>query len=396
MKKRKLTRRISMLLVVLLGATALMHKYWPEQWVAYLQGPGILHVQSDLIYTFNTLKHPTGLAITPATLFSSTPGPGTLLISDTDNHVIRWFDLSGSRPLGTLAGQEGVGGYVNGDAATARFSNPTGLATRTIITCIPGIGCINSGVEFLVNDSLNYVVRKIGINSGSTGFAVSTVCGSHNKGWVDGPSGSASFAALGGITNTGSTYYIVDSENHCVRMWDGHNVSTLAGNGSYGFSDGYRTNARFDVPGKIARDGSGNLYVADIGNNAIRKIDTSGNVSLCAGRGPTQPGLVDGYGANACFNRPTSIVWNPSDNMMYVADSLNNCIRRMDMSGNVTTYAGATDGTPGLVNGPLLQARFGNPTDIAIHNRFMYISDTNNNAIRIIDMNTGIVSTYLN
>jgi DNA-binding beta-propeller fold protein YncE len=148
------------------------------------------------------------------------------------------------------------------------------------------------------------------------------------------------------------------------------------------------------VPGKTAQDSAGYLYVADIGNNAIRGIDAGGNVTTCAGGGPDAQGLVDGQGSQAKFFRPTSIVFNPADNVLYIADSHNNVIRRMDSSGNVTTYAGT--GTPGLVNGSLLEAQFDKPFDLAIVNGFMYISDTLNNVIRRIDMSTGVVSTYIN
>jgi DNA-binding beta-propeller fold protein YncE len=106
-----------------------------------------------------------------------------------------------------------------------------------------------------------------------------------------------------------------------------------------------------------------------------------------------QPGWADGQGTSACFSRPTAVVFNSADNMLYVADSHNNCIRRIDASGNVTTYAGTSE--PGLVNGSLSQARFSMPTDLVILNGFMYISDSMNNVIRRIDMNACIVSTFI-
>jgi sugar lactone lactonase YvrE len=204
----------------------------------------------------------------------------------------------------------------------------------------------------------------------------------------------ASFSSLAAIADPGTgTYYITDSGNHAIRTWNGSNVETLAGDGSPGFVDGYQTSARFMIPGKSTADSAGNLYVADIGNNAIRKIDPAGYVTTAAGGGPTSEGHVDGQGSNARLYRPTSIVFNPADNMLYIADSHNNCIRRMDQSGNVTTYAGT--GVPGLVNGSLSQAQFDKPTDLIIRNGFMYISDSMNNAIRRIDMANGIVMTYI-
>lgn len=191
----------------------------------------------------------------------------------------------------------------------------------------------------------------------------------------------------------GDTCYIVDAENHCIRTMSAGTVSTFAGNGYPGFADGYRTSARFNLPGKMTTDGVGSMYVADIGNNAIRKIDASGYVTTPAGGGPYQYGKVDGQGAAASFARPTAVISNPADGMLYVADSHNNCIRKVDPAGNVTTYAGT--GTAGLVDGNRSQAQFSMPTDLIIYGGYMYISDSLNNCIRRIDMSNGQVSTFI-
>jgi len=223
---------------------------------------------------------------------------------------------------------------------------------------------------------------------------VTTIAGNNSKGYVDGSAQSASFASMGGHTDCSGLCYLTDAENHCLRSEDASgNVTTFAGTGYPGFVDGYRTSALFNVPGKVSPDGSGNMYVADIGNNAIRKIDSSGYVTTLAGGGPNQIGLVDGSGSSASFYRPTSLVFNTTDGTLYVADSNNHCIRRIDANGNVTTYAGT--GQAGLVDGSLSQAQFNGPTELVISDGYMYISDSMNNVIRRIDMSNGIVSTYI-
>lgn len=194
--------------------------------------------------------------------------------------------------------------------------------------------------------------------------------------------------------DSGGCCYLVDAANNCIRTVSAGTVSTFAGDGYPGFVDGYRTWARFNIPGKTTMDSSGNMYVADIGNNAIRKIDAAGYVSTSAGAGPEQIGLVDGNGSAAKFSRPTSVVFNSTNGMLYVADSHNNCIRQVDYAGNVTTYAGT--GAAGLVDGDRSQAQFSMPTDLVIFGTFMYISDSLNNCIRRIDMTNGQVSTYIN
>jgi len=155
--------------------------------------------------------------------------------------------------------------------------------------------------------------------------------------------------------------------------------------------NGYRTSAQFGTPVKAAWDANGNMYVTDTDNYVIRKIDTAGNVTTFAGTG--QPGLVNGSGSQAQFRFPAGIVFNSADNYLYVADVHNNVIRRIDLAGNVSTYAGT--GVAGLTNGSRSQAQFSGPTNLLIYSGIMFVSDTLNNVIRRIDMSTGIVSTYI-
>lgn len=250
----------------------------------------------------------------------------------------------------------------------------------------------------LVNDAANYVVRSICAGTPPSGGGllcsnfyantVMTVAGNGTNGFVNGSSTSAEFGGIGGLS---AGYYITDTQNNAIRGWDGSNVTTFAGTGTAGFVNGYRTSAEFSSPMSTATDGSGNMYVVDYGNNVIRKINTSGYVTTFAGNGT--PGLADGGPAVAQFRSPCGIVFDPANGYLYVVDSGNNAIRRLDLSGNVVTYAGSQHG--GLVNGALLQAEFQCPMGIAIYGGYLYIADAMNNAIRRIDMAAGVVSTYI-
>lgn len=346
-------------------------------------------------YQFNVLKNPTGLAVVP-----DAQGVPHLYIADSGNHVIRHF-----RPGGTLsiAAGSGTQGYSNGSNSSAQFDYPTGVAGTNYVIQTFWNGAVRTTncQEIYVNDTQNFVVRKFRVvagpfpaTMGGCDQVTQTSAGNHTAGMVDGSSTSASFRQVAGMEKTSSGYcYMADAGNHAVRGWDGSNVTTLAGSGSPGFADGNGSAAQFMVPGKVTKASSGYLYVADIGNNAIRMVDSANNVTTCAGAGPTDPGYVNGQGSQAKFYRPTAIVYNASDNMLYIADSHNNVIRRMDSYGNVTTYAGT--GAPGLVNGSLSQAKFDKPTDLAIFNGVMYVSDSMNNVIRRIDMVNGTVTTYI-
>jgi len=386
--------------VVVCSALALLGHRW-KSGIAEAQDAdsNVLIVYAS--YQFNTLMHPTGLA-----LMTDGNGVSTLYIADSGNHVIRRFPPGG--PL-TTVGTLGTSGYVDGQWSNVQFNYPTGLSGR-LESCVfldPNTYQYRPYYQHIiyVGDTQNYVIRKF-CSPGSVAplstpqgcspclSIVETVCGSHTQGMVDGPSSSACFSSLAGVSINGTNeYYIADAGNHSIREWDGSSVSTIAGNGSPGFTDGSGSAAQFMVPSKTARNSAGYLYVADIGNNAIRGIDLGDTVTTCAGAGPLEPGFVDGQGSQAKFNRPTSVVFNSADGMLYIADSHNNCIRRMDQYGNVTTYAGT--GQPGLVDGPLLQAQFDKPTDLVIGNGFMYISDSMNNVIRGIDMINGQVFTYI-
>jgi hypothetical protein len=347
-------------------------------------------------YQFNVLKNPTGV-----TVVRDAQGIGHLYIADSGNHVIRHFRLGLGGTLQIAAGS--TEGYVNGSNLSAKFDYPSGLAgTNYVIPTQPqGFLQYTNCQEIYVNDTQNFVVRKFKVNVGPYGDSygacaatTQTAAGNHSAGMVDGPGTSASFRQVAGMEKTSSGYcYMADAGNHAVRGWDGSNVTTLAGSGSPGFVDGNGSAAQFMVPTKVTKASSGYLYVADVGNNAIRMIDSWNNVTTCAGAGPTEAGYVNGQGTQAKFYRPTSIVYNATDSMLYIADSHNNVIRKMDSYGNVTTYAGT--GTPGLVNGSLSQAQFDKPTDIAIFNGVMYVADSMNNVIRRIDMVNGTVTTYI-
>jgi hypothetical protein len=412
---RRLSLRYLTLLLILAVLGTILWRFESEKLKAFSQGSNILTGTLYATYQYNTLKNPTGLAGVNWVVVVGYTGYANqyhIYVADSGNHVIRNFN-TGNGSLSTVAGIPGSAGYVNSSLGSSKFNYPTGLTVEDTVSTSQGCAIWNSygacvqpqlyfynAQEIYVNDAQNNVVRRIctgdtqagtGDCSGHMGQVV-TACGTGAQGMVDGSSASAKFRFLGGMTDNGDgTCYMADAENHAIRSWDGASVNTFAGTGSYGYANGYRTSAQFNAPTKTTKDGSGNMYVADAGNHVIRKIDTAGNVTTLAGTG--QPGYTDGSGGSAQFSKPTSVVFNPADNMLYVADNMNNMIRRVDLSGYVTTYAGTT--SAGLVNGTLGAARFSGPTDILINNGFMYISDTMNNVIRRIDMAAGQVSIYI-
>lgn len=195
---------------------------------------------------------------------------------------------------------------------------------------------------------------------------------------------------------------IADCNNHAVRKVTrtGH-TTTLAGNGVAGFADGLGAAARFSHPFGVAVDKDGCLCIADFNNNAIRKLSPSGAVTTVAGNGMS--GFTDGSAVEARFKAPYGIAVD-KDGIMYVGDSHNHAIRKIvpgtsHGEATVTTIAGASavgnDGIAGFADGPGEQARFNRPAGITIDSeKAIIVSDSRNNRIRkIVSACSGFVVT---
>jgi streptogramin lyase len=222
---------------------------------------------------------------------------------------------------------------------------------------------------------------------------VSTFVGNSSAGFIDGDGTAASFYSPQGITigSTG-TIYIADAFNSAIRtVTTGGTVNTLTGNGTIGYVDGSLANARFYAPQSVVTDASGNIYVADFSNNVIRKITPAGAVSTLAGSGSA--GYNDGTGTAASFNNPRGLVIDGSGNL-YVADRGNNLVRKVTAAGVVTTFAG--NRTAAWVdNTTATTASFNKPSGLAIDaSGNIYVADALNYSIRKIT-SAGVVSTYL-
>ena len=192
----------------------------------------------------------------------------------------------------------------------------------------------------------------------------------------------SSFADPFGIAvASDGTIYVADAgdSNRIRKISPDGNVTTLAG-GSEGFADGAGPSASFNTPSALALGPDGNLYVADTGNNRIRKITPDGMVSTVAGNG--NAGYVDGPAATAQFNGPIGLTVSSSGDI-YVADTYNDVIRMITTEGQVTTIAGG--GIPGYADGEQKLALFDTPSGIiVVENSSLIIADTGNRRLRKI------------
>jgi sugar lactone lactonase YvrE len=233
------------------------------------------------------------------------------------------------------------------------------------------------------------VIRKIAPDGTVNTFA--GVAGSHGS--ADGIGGNAQFWAPFGIAVDGSgNIYVADTANNTIRKITPNGVvSTLAGTaGRPGKADGIGSQARFRNPWDVAVDSSGNVIVADMSNNTIRKITPDGAVTTFAGQAE-MAGSADGFATNARFNDPFAVAVDSTGNI-FVSDSGNNIIRKITPQGVVTTLAGLA-GHAGNIDGHVEIARFWNPQGLAVDAAGnVYVADTGNNAVRKISP-TGAVRT---
>ena len=231
----------------------------------------------------------------------------------TDAHRIRKITASGT--VTTFAGHVDLG-YENGTGTAAKFHNPIGIA-------------VNANGTLFVADYLNDRIRKITPAGVVTTFAGST------QGFADGTGTDAKFDRLTGIAvSAEGVVYVTDGQNHRIRKVTAEGIVTTFAGSAQGFADGTGADAQFAYPFDLALDAAENVYVADTFNNRIRKITTAGGVTTLAG---STYGFADGIGAAAQFSNPVSVALDPAGNM-FVADTGNNVIRKITNVLAATSY----------------------------------------------------------
>jgi streptogramin lyase len=348
-------------------------------------------------------------------------GAGSLFVAEQDSHTIRRIDAANGA-VTTLAGAHNSYGSTDGIGTSARFRSPSGVASD-------GAG------NLFVADRDNHTIRKVVVATG----VVATFAGSPgNYGSTDGTGSVARFNSPWGLASDGSgNLFVADTGNNTIRMvmLTTGAVSTLAGyQGREGSNDGTGTAARFNFPVGLASDGMGNLFVADSGNNAIRKIviatgavstiavaekfnypygvasdgagslfisdwhsirkiiTATGTVTMLAGS--PECGSTDGTGTAARFCYPLGVASDSAGNL-FVADYSNFAVRKVVVeTGVVSTIAGSPFYL-GSADGTGEEVRFKYPRGVASDgNGNLFVADTSNCTIRKVVLATGAVSTF--
>jgi sugar lactone lactonase YvrE len=276
------------------------------------------------------------------------------------------------------------GGYVITFAGSGTAGSADGPAALAQFNSPSGVAMDGAGNVYVL-ELLGHRIRKI-----TPAGVVTTLAGDGTTGSSNGTGTAAQFNHPKGIAvdSTGNLY-VADTANSRIRkiVIATGVVSTLAGN-TAGFADGTSA-AQFNSPYDVATDSVGNLYVADYNNNSIRKIDSSGYVSTLAGS--TASGTADGTGTAARFYHPSGVAADGAGNL-YVADQDNSRIRKIVIATQeVTTLAGSS---AGYADGTGTAAQFQNPTGVAVDGAGnLYVADSTNHRIRRIVIATGVVST---
>jgi len=311
----------------------------------------------------------------------ATDAAGNLYVADYFNNVVRKITPAGA--VSTLAGS-GLPGYAEGTGTAASF-HFAGVGTS-----VAGAAVDAAGSNIYVADTINHAIRKI-----TSAGVVTTLAGSGTPGFVNGTGNAASFNNPQGVAvDAGGNVYVADSGNHAIRKIDsGGAVTTLAGSGTPGFNNATGVAAQFNSPQGVVVDGTGNVYVGDAGNGRIRKITPAGAVTTFAGAGGS--GYKDATGAAAIFNSPQSLALDGSGNL-YVADSGNNVVRMITQAGVVSTLAGASSFA--FADGPVTTARFNLLHGLAVDGSGnVIVADWGNRRIRRISASpfTYTVGGYL-
>ncbi|MDP6399882.1 MAG: NHL repeat-containing protein, partial [Candidatus Marinimicrobia bacterium] len=305
-----------------------------------------------------TFNNPQGTAVDAS---------GNIYVADRNNNRIRKITIAGV--VTTLAGSSY--GFLDGTGTTAKFRYPTDVA-------------VDAGGNIYVADSYNHRIRKI-----TPDGVVTTLAGSGYTGSTDTTGILARFNYPSGVAaDDNGNVYVADKNNSRIRKISSAGVVTTLAGSSYGYYDGTGTDAKFRYPMDVAVDGSGTVFVADQNNHLIRKILADGTVTTLAGSGSS--GNTNGTGTEASFYSPGGL--DVDDNgIVYVADVNNHRIRKISVSGVVTTIAG---NTPGFADGTGTQALFYEPYGIAAFGTsHLYIGDYSNQRIRSISLDSTGVTT---
>jgi DNA-binding beta-propeller fold protein YncE len=301
-----------------------------------------------------------------------------LVVSDSAHHRVLEMDLTGK--IRQVIGN-GEAGKANGSFAQAQFNRPQGVTL--------------DGDLLYVADTENHMIRRVDL----TAQQVETVAGTGEQAGMTsttmrGPALEAALSSPWDLVCSGNRLYIAMAGTHQIFVYylDRQEIEPFAGTGHEDIRDGTREEAFFAQPNGLSLDDNRTLFVADSEASAVRAVSLTGteNVITLVGTGLFDFGDVDGVGESALLQHVQAVCF--VDGLLYLADTYNNRIKTLNpQTREVKSFAG--NGTAGFQDGVLHEAQFNEPAGLAAANGKIYVADTNNHAIRVIDIAEGTVET---
>lgn len=301
-----------------------------------------------------------------------------LVVSDSAHHRLLEMDLAGK--IRQVIGN-GEAGKANGSFARAQFNRPQGVTL--------------DGDILYVADTENHMIRRVDL----TAQQVETIAGTGEQAGMtsttmQGPALEAALSSPWDLVCSGNRLYIAMAGTHQIFVYylDRHEIEPFAGTGHEDIRDGTREEAFFAQPNGLSLDDNRTLYVADSEASAVRAMSLTGteNVITLIGTGLFDFGDLDGIGESALLQHVQAVCF--VDGLLYLADTYNNRIKVLNPSTReVKSFAG--NGSAGFQDGALHEAQFNEPAGLAAANGKLYVADTNNHAIRVIDLAEGTVET---
>jgi uncharacterized repeat protein (TIGR01451 family) len=298
-------------------------------------------------------------------------GAGNFYIADVNNGRVRKVTPAGT--ITTVAGGGGTGSLGDGGQATS-----ASLTSPAFVT-LDGSG------NLYIADASSQRIRKV-----TPAGIITTVAGNGTVGYSGdgGQATSASIASPHGmaVDSAGNLYFADEGNNRVRKITPAGIITTVAGNGSMGYSGdgGQATSATLDMPIGVALDGAGDLYIGDSDNNRVRKVTPAGIISTVAGNGSMGYSGDGGPAASAELQPPQGVAVDGAGNL-YIADRGNQSIRKVTAAGIIATIAG--NGSMGYSGdgGPAARAELSYPSGVAVDNAGnVYIGDMSNNVVRVL------------
>ena len=339
------------------------------------------------------LHYPSGVAADTA---------GNIYIADWGHNRVRKVDAAGT--ITAFAG-DGVGELETPPhriaEATFGHGGDGGPAVEAAVTGPEGVEVDGAGNVYI---AANGRIRKVDAAGIITTIAGGGAIDDYQGGGDGNPATALELGRVSNVAVDGSgNLYIAEEGNDRIRkVGTAGTITTIAGGGTFGFGGfhgdgGPATEAHLDNPHDVAVDSKGNIYIADTRNNRIRKVDAAGTITTFAGDGTESYGGDGGLATQAQLCLPLSVAVDNSGNV-YIADTWNHRIRMVNAAGIITTIAGDGARDYGGDGGPATSAQLSNPANVSLDSAGnLYIADTENHRIRVLRPPTGsVLTTVLN